>query len=512
MEVIDLSVVTNLLPELVLVVAATLIYVAGTFAGRATLLAWSARLALVLSLILLWQQQGVSEAEILAFDGLSHFMRAFALALGLLFVMLVPMQEPSVGAGDRLGSILLATVGLMLTSSAADLTLLFLGLELISIPTYVLLFLGRTDTPQAESAGKYFFLSIFSSAILLYGFCFVFGITGTTQLADMGRHVGEVPNRSLLPLQLYLAFGLILAGFGFKLAAFPFHFYAPDVYQGATNANAGLLAVLPKLAGLIGLVRLLTALAPALGSRAWPLLLFISVATMTIGNVCALWQKNVRRLLAYSSIAHAGYILIGVTVALVVDGRGSWSAVGISAALFYATVYALAAAGTFAALSSLSTDERELSTIDELAGLSRRRPWIAASLAIFMFSLSGVPPLAGFWGKLTLFSGALGASQSDDMYVHQWLVGLAIIGVLNAAIAAAYYLRIIGAICFREASSPQPLPTRPGPAWAAIACALALLVTGLAPQFIMRRLHDIANGQTSAIAADEGTALSRKPS
>ena len=219
-------------------------------------------------------------------------------------------------------------------------------------------------------------------------------------------------------MSLYLI-GLVfvVAGLGFKMTAVPFHFYAPDVYQGTTNINAGLLSVAPKIAGVVALVRLVGASLPAGSSVGWQLVLVLAMMTMTLGNVCALWQKNIRRLMAFSSIAHAGYMLIGFAVSLAVASSG-----GVGAMFFYLSVYVFATLGTFSALAYLSSDAHEVSDVSELAGLGRSHPWVAGLLAICLFSLAGIPPLAGFWGKLALFSGAVRVAMSGNGALSMWFL------------------------------------------------------------------------------------------
>ncbi len=258
-------------------------------------------------------------------DYLGFVFRWLALFVGAMFTVLTLRDAERETASERLGTLMLFVVGLMLVARANDLVFLFVSLELISIPTYVLLYLGRRDRATSEATLKYFYLSILSSALLLYGMSFLYGITGTTALRELpdlaqASHLAAASALDRLGIEtgtlIYLALVLIAAGLGFKMAAVPFHFYAPDVYQGATNANAGLLAIAPKIAGVLAFVRLLVLSFPEAATSAWQLSLILAIMTMTLGNVCALWQQNVRRLLAYSSIAHAGYLLIGLSVAL----------------------------------------------------------------------------------------------------------------------------------------------------------------------------------------------------
>jgi NADH-quinone oxidoreductase subunit N len=278
-----------------------------------------------------------------------------------------------------------------------------------------------------------------------------------------------------------LALLLTFAGLSFRLAAVPLHFYAPDVYQGTTNSNAALLSVIPKAAGLAVLVRLVWAAMSGLGPFAWQITMAVAILTMTLGNTMALWQGNFRRMMAYSSIAHAGYLLIGLTVALAAGTGppGSWD--GISALLFYLCVYAVATIGTFAMLEYLGQPGRRVEGIDELAGLGRTRPASAAMMAVFMFSLTGIPPLAGFWGKLQIFASALSVDAGSGGNARIWFVVLAILGVLNAAISAGYYLRIVGIMYFR----PPLYEPRTEGGWgaftAAVACAIVTVIISLYP-------------------------------
>jgi NADH-quinone oxidoreductase subunit N len=282
---------------------------------------------------------------------------------------------------------------------------------------------------------------------------------------------------------------LVFAGLGFKIAAVPFHFYAPDVYQGTTHLNAALLSVVPKAAGLIVLVRIMvpSGASPLADAYLWRIALGLSVLTMTLGNVLALWQDNLRRLLAYSSIAHAGYMLIGLAVGLAGTGAaGAWD--GLAGLLFYLCVYAAATLGTFAALAYLGSQRQQLDAVDELAGLGRTHPLVATMMALFMFSLAGIPPLAGFWGKFLLFASALNvdrAAGTEDGR-QAWFVALAVIGVMNAAVAAAYYLRVVAVMYFRAPLAVRKAEGGAGPWCAAVACSILVIVLGLWPGPLMR--------------------------
>jgi NADH-quinone oxidoreductase subunit N len=291
--------------------------------------------------------------------------------------------------------------------------------------------LGRRDPAGQEAAVKYFYLSILSSGVLLYGLSFLYGTTGTMQIAD-ALHPPAATGFDLLSK---LAMVLVVAGLCFRVTAVPFHFYAPDVYQGTIQANAALLSVLPKAAGLVALVRLVVIGMPEIGPYAWKIFLVISIVTMTLGNVLALWQENVRRLFAYSSIANAGYMLIGLAVGLASGtASGFWD--GVGATFFYLCVYAAATLGAFAVFAYLGRERQQVESVDELAGLGRTHPMMAAALAVCMFSLAGLPPAAGIWGKLMLFGSALNVQSAEGGPLRPWFIALAVVGVLNAAVAA----------------------------------------------------------------------------
>jgi len=515
------------MPEMVLVIAATLIFVGGVFvSGRGV---WSA-IALASILLagrmlhgqydqLFAPDDGAIEeafqpslvvpvADPLAVDQFSHFVRGLVLVIGLALVLMSARLAPDVQVPEYLGTLLLAITGMMLVASARELVLLFLGLELISIPTYVLLYLGRRTVDSQEATAKYFYLSILSSAVMLYGFSFLYGAAGSTELTKVQAVLTGVSDGSGTWWFARLALVLIFAGLGFKVTAVPFHFYAPDVYQGTTAGNAALLSVLPKLGGLVALVRIV-AVAMRAGSPmaalddttatgfetyAWQIALVLALLTMTLGNVVALWQDNVRRLLAYSSIAHGGYMLIGLAVACVAapNVRVASGFDGIAALLFYVTVYALATTGAFAVLVYLGSDKKPVDTVDELAGLGRTHPLAAVMMAVFMFSLTGIPPLAGFWGKLNLFAGALSVRpRADDVtVVRTWFVALAVIGVLNAAISAGYYLRIVAAMYFRPASGESRAEKPWGAGAAMLLCAALVVAIGLAPNALQQGANE----------------------
>jgi NADH-quinone oxidoreductase subunit N len=509
---VSIETVSYLAPEFTLILTATLIYLCGAFfpgddrwPGRrgTTLLAL---LGLTIAAGALWcqystrfwQAEAHAPQAVVALGGtalvgdlLGQYLRWLTLAVGFLFVLQTAKSSPQGCGPEYTGTLLMALAGTMIATTARDLVLLFLGLELLSIPTYVLLYLGRNDAESQEATVKYFFLSILSSAVLLYGFSFLYGVSGSTDLAVV-REALSLPLEKLGGGRLLslVALVLLVAGLGFRITAVPFHFYAPDVYQGTTHANAAVLAVLPKIAGFVALVRIVTVAMPTADAFGWRLALILALMTMTLGNTLALWQDNLRRLFAYSSIAHAGYMLIGLTVGFALLGRKDAAAFdGVGALLFYLVVYAIATAGTFAAFVFLGSPERPINHVDELAGAGRTHPTAALVLAIFMFSLAGIPPLAGFWGKFTLFSGAVESALSIPIEstepgaagLRNWLFALVVVGALNAAVAAAYYLRIIATLYFRPVSAPLRGQGGAGAAAAMIIAALLVVAVGLCP-------------------------------
>ena len=447
------------------------------------------------------------------FTQLAIFFKILALVSGVLLVLFGWNEGGDSYAGEYHACLLLITAGISLVGSANELITLFLALELISIPTYILLYLPRADARAQEAALKYFLLSVFASGLLLFGFSYLYGIAGTTNIpaileaisADRVDPVPGVPaNLTLAWMGVSLvALVMVVAGLGFRITAVPFHFYAPDVYEGTTTASANLLAFIPKIVGFAALIKILGFVAIgsttgiALKSQV-PMLLWIMAAfTMTLGNILALLQDNLRRMLAYSSVAHAGYMLIGLAV---VPQIGSETMGGIEAILFYLLAYGAMTVGVFAVLECLSSSGRSVETVDDLAGLSRTHPNMALLMALFLFSLIGIPATAGFFAKGFLFLVALNVLTTGDQ--TGWLFGLlAFIAAINAAIGAWYYLRLATAMYLREAIEPLPR-IKPSPVLGAIAvCAVTTIVLGLYPAIITGTLRQVvAHEQIRAVA------------
>jgi NADH-quinone oxidoreductase subunit N len=404
----------------------------------------------------------------------------FLALTGLIIVGLASDQVDDARSAEYFGSILLIMAGSMLVAAANDMIFLFVGLELVSIPTYLLLYLARRNKTTQEAATKYFFLSIFSSGLMLFGLAYLYGLSGLSNLkalaflADLTQNVPSVPD----PQFGLIAVFFIMAGLCFRVAAVPLHFYAPDVYEGSPTIMAALLSWIPKAIGFVAMIRTLTAVLSGAGpanhlvGQAVILTWILAAATMTLGNTVALLQNNLRRLLAYSSIAHAGYMLVGVAAAFNSGPGVGYSILGTQAILFYLAAYALMTLGVFGLIIALSTPENPVETVDDLSGLAQSRPWAALGMTICLFSLAGIPPLLGFWGKFQIFWAAVASTFNGDPRKFQLL---AVIGMLNAAVGAYYYLRIIVGMYLRPAT--KTLEPRAG--WPTIAAATTCVILTL---------------------------------
>jgi NADH-quinone oxidoreductase subunit N len=501
-----LDVFPRVIPEIILLVGACVLFLGATFrAGRhvwgGVALASLALAAVALALSPLsptdppQRALATAFAGPLLFDRVAVLIRAIALAAGAVLVLASWDEVPDRQAAEYHGCLLIIVAGLALTGAANELITLFLALELISIPTYIMLYLPRLDNPSQEAALKYFLLSVFSSALLLFGFSYLYGLVGTTNLPALAQAMAPARTTGL-PGTALVALVMLLAGLGFKITAFPFHFYAPDVYQGTAPCTASLLAFFPKAAGFAALLRVLGYLPPAvtlqpgvanypdavLGIQVPHLLWILAVVTMSLGNVLALLQDNVKRMLAYSSVAHAGYMLIGLVVGRFQSADGYSGSV--DAVLFYLVAYGAMTVGAFTVLGYLSTPRRPVETADDLAGLGSSHPGVALLMTLFLFSLIGIPLTAGFAGKLLLFWGALQVEPPGLMSAWLFRV-LALVAAVNAAVGAWYYLRLVAVMWLR--SPLQPLPRgRHAPGLAALLlCAAVTLVAGVYPYALL---------------------------
>jgi NADH-quinone oxidoreductase subunit N len=485
---VSLRTLAILAPELILLAVATAMMTAGAFV-RLPRRAWSLTAAgtlvvALVALILAPAEMPDPYSAVAINDALSFYARLAFLLAGLVVLGLAHDQVDDARAAEFFGAILMMHAGAMLVAAANELVLLFAALELVSLPTYLLLYLPRRNATTQEAATKYFYLSIFSSALLLFGMAYLYGLTGVSNLKALSyltHHLPDIPQREFG----LIAVLFIMAGLGFRVAAVPFHFYAPDVYQGSPTVIAAILAWIPKGIGFVAMIRALTAVlsGPPIGApvadKAVVLAWVIAVATMTLGNTVALMQEDLKRLLAYSSIAHAGYLMIGVAAAFRNPPGVANSYPGAQGIAFYLATYALMTLGAFGVILALSTPERPVETVEDLTGLGRTQPLAALAMALCLFSLAGVPPLAGFWGKFQVFASALTVGEDEDATLFQLL---AVIGVVNAAIGAYYYLRIVVKMYLWPADGPALQPRAPWPTMIAVgACATLSLLFGLFP-------------------------------
>jgi len=509
------SLLSLLLPEAVLILGGAVVLMVG-LSRKPRLRSSACLFALAVVCVGLAVTSYIGQRSDLIFNGLhisaiSGYVRFIGLSVGLL-VLLIHWHLPrDTEQGDMFGMILFSLAGVLLTALADDLVLLFLAIELVSVPTYVLVSVGRSDIRAQEAGVKYFYLGAMSAALLAYGFSFLYGISGTTYLSEMTLQA----DAGYATLGLLLAF----AGIAFKIAAVPFHVYAADVYQGAASPDTGLLGFFPKLAGFVALTKLLLAIQPTgLEATGWDLpgavfvfLWVVSAATMTVGNVLGLIQQNVKRMLAYSSIAHSGYMLLGLLVGPVIGSSPLQD--GLSAMFFYIVIYGVMNLGAFAALALVQVrtpskhaeehphPRRAAEQLSDLAGLARRQPMVAFAMAICVFSLMGMPPTAGFLGKVYLFSSALSAGAEHPY--QKALIVLAIIGVVNSAIAAVYYLRIVAACYLMEPKEEITLvPRRTALQIGLLGCCMTILVIGFWPSGLVRR---VPRSSSAVVVRDAST-------
>jgi NADH-quinone oxidoreductase subunit N len=424
-------------------------------------------------------------------DGTADFVRWVAIIAAAVYLLVGWGEVTRENAAEYFACTLTAAAGTALVGRANDLITLFLALELLSIPTYVLLYLPARDRMSQEAAAKYFLLSILSSAVLLFGFSYLYGLAGTTNITAILDALTKANAERMSPMAL-LAIVMVIAAMGFRVTAVPFHFYAPDVYEGAPAGVVSQIAFLPKVAGFVALARLLGLLAdpralPFDTNSQVPLLLWIiAVVTMTLGNVLALLQDNVRRMLAYSSVAHGGYMLMGLVVAASVpEAKGQPAIGGVDAVLVYLAAYGAMTVGAFAVVLFLSTAERAVESIDDLAGTGTSNPVPAAAMAVFLFSLIGMPLTAGFAGKFLLFVGAFSAPSDTSTMRHLYQL-LAVIAAVNAAVGAYYYLRVIGVMYLRTKIRPAADSRAYPVAVAALVLATATLVFGFYPDPLVK--------------------------
>ena len=439
------------------------------------LIGFSGTIAGLISTWYMAQSPGLAFSNMVRVDSFSVFFHVLVIAIAAVVILtsFEYMAVQKIRAGEYYALILFSIVGMGLMSSAVELVLIFIALEISSISTYVLAGFRRQEASSSESSLKYFLLGSFATAFFLYGVAMMFGATGSTNIDLISQTLQAGPVKVLV----YVATALMFVGLGFKVAAAPFHIWTPDVYEGAPAPIVGFMSTAPKAAAFAVLLRVVFAINTP--GRFW--LVWVAAAlSMTLGNVGALVQTNVKRLLAYSSIAHAGYLLVAFAMITPQD-----SAVGISAAMFYTAAYAAMNVGAFAVVSHFANAGERYVTLEDYEGLGRTSPLLAATLSIFLLSLIGIPMTGGFFAKFYVFSAALKAN----------LIWLTLIGFVNSAIGAYYYLRIIVMMYMREAR--KPVPVTPIPIGLGLALALSILATlylGILPNGVLRYAQQSGQG------------------
>lgn len=397
-------------------------------------LPWISLLGLALcgaETVFLWNRQEGSFGETFLLDNFALFFTQIFVGTAALTILSAVryLGLTRIREGEFYALILFATFGMVVMAAANDLIVFFLGLETMSVAVYILTGIWRADSRASEGAMKYFLVGAFATGFLLYGIALVYGATGSTHLNQISAYLVEHPTE--WPVYLIGGVLLILIGFAFKIGAVPFHFWVPDAYEGAPTPVTGFMSVAVKAAAFAGWTRILMhQLSPLETEWAGPIWV-LAVLTMTVGNLLAITQSSVKRMLAYSSVAHAGYLLIAFAVG------AEWGSVPL---LFYVVTYAVMTVGAFAVVTALTEDTTPRESYAEFAGLGFKRPFLAMAMCVFMLSLAGFPPLAGFAGKFYLFRAAVLAGHTP----------LAVIGVLNSLLSVAYYLRVIVAMYMEE--------------------------------------------------------------
>ncbi len=422
-------------------------------------------------------------------DNLATYLDLVFIAVIGLSICYAPdyLQPRGLPVAEFTTILLFALAGLILVSGSADLLVVFLGLELMVIPGYLLAGYHKRDALSTEGAIKYFLLGSFSSAIFLFGLAFVWGMTGSTRISDVAAALGRiVAGQAVLAPGLAMGLAFLTAGVAFKIAAVPFHYWTPDAYQGSPTPVTGYLSVGPKVGAFALILRVFAeALAPL--HAEWLIVFFVLAAlTMTLGNLVALTQDNVKRMLGYSSIAHTGYMMVGL--AAYADGRME----GLQGLLFYSAAYAFMNLGAFAVISALQRRPGVTSRLETFAGLGRREPLLGLLMVLFLLSLTGIPPTAGFFAKAYVIMAAVQAGG--------WLTFLAVLAMLNAAVAAFYYLRVVVYMYMREPAE-EPAAASPGSLMqlGLVASAIATIVLGLFPSPLLTGVQSAANALGSIV-------------
>ena len=451
-------------PQLIVFGLAMVLLFADAFLPRALHYVWLTVVSFVgygAAGVALYWQEGQNEATfngLFRADGLTVFLSLTILAAAILTVLVsasyIELLEGRMPLGEFYVLLAFSVLGALLTAAAGDLVMIFIGIELSSLATYVLTAFAKRRVTSLEGALKYFLLGIFASAILVYGMAWIYGAAGSTNLDAIAFNLeASVQGDEFIDASLLLGLLLLLVGLGFKMAAVPFHFWTPDAYDGAPTPTTAFMSVVPKVAAFAATIRILVQALEPLRDDWSVLIAVLAVLTMAFGNVVAIAQRNVKRMLAYSSIAHTGYMLVGLAAYEASDGFGTagdapgatpFGDQGISSLLFYIFAYTFMNIGAFAVVAWLQHRGRGL-TLDDFAGLGTTQPLAAAAMTIFLVSLMGVPPLLGFYAKYYVILAALNAD----------LLWLAVVVVVLSAVSAYYYLRVVAVMYFSE---PEKFP------------------------------------------------------
>ncbi|PLY00008.1 MAG: NADH-quinone oxidoreductase subunit N [Desulfuromonas sp.] len=426
-----------IMPSLILSGFGMLLLLASVFMkrGNTTPIAWMSIIALVITGFVSlsgWNNVQAGFAGSVVLDNFATFFSLICIAAAILTILMSDdyLKREEFPVAEYYPLILFTTAGAMWMASGTDLMTIFLGLEVLSVSLYVLAGYFRDQTKSNEAGLKYFFLGAFSTGFLLYGVALLYGVTGSTKIQKIAEYVSAHPDAVLN--KMFIAGGLLmLTGFLFKVAAAPFHMWTPDVYQGAPTPITAFMSAGPKAAAFAAFMRVTIIGLDGMQSDLSAIFWILAVLTMTVGNFIALGQQDLKRMLAYSSISHAGYALVGMV---------AWNEVGLSAILFYMLVYTFMNMGAFAVLVLIGKKGEENLTLDGIAGFGYKKPVLAVALCIFLFSLMGLLPTAGFTGKFYIFAGAVKAGY----------IWLAVLGVLNSAVSLFYYLRVMVQMYFKE--------------------------------------------------------------
>ena len=463
-----------ILPEIFLSVLAMVLLLLNVFSpsGKKSYLAYISFLGIVAAAVLTsigWGLHIESFSGSVVLDNFATFFKmTFLVAAGLAVLISDQyMEREECNHGELYPLILFTVVGMMLMASGTDLMTIFLGLEVMSVSLYVLAGINRANRKSNEAGLKYFLLGAFSTGFLLYGMALIYGATGTTRIYKIASIIGQMtlPSANIM---LVAGMLLMLTGFLFKIAAAPFHMWTPDVYEGAPTPMTAFMSAGPKAAGFAAALRILLVALPTLQVEWSQLLWIIAVLTMTVGNITALRQDNIKRMLAYSSIAHAGYCLVGFAA-----GNG----IGTAGILFYMLSYAFMNIGAFAIVILVAKKGETNGNVMDFAGLGFKHPILAVAMTVFLFSLAGMPPTAGFIGKFYLFSGA----------IQKGYIWLAVIGVLNSAASVYYYLRVMVYMYMKDPTEEFDWVQVTAPITLALIIAVAgSLIPGIVPSFILQ--------------------------